>query len=204
MRLLAVAVVALALAPAATAGPIVDRAANALASDPVYLDPAATTVTSAQAAGLRREIESNAHGPVYVAILPKAALAEGGGSAVGIVDEVHRQLDRRGVYAVVAGNQFRAESTDLDDGRAGKLATEAFAAHHTEGVGPTLVDFVDRVGAERTGANNGGGGGHRFGFWPIVIIGGAILLVYRGLRRRRRSANEFRGVKEAEIGRAHV
>ena len=159
MRLLAVAVVALALAPAATAGPIVDRAANALASDPVYLDPAATTVTSAQAAALRREIESNAHGPVYVAVLPKAALAEAGGSAVGIVDEVHRQLDRRGVYAVVAGNQFRAESTDLDNGRAGKLATEAFAAHHTEGVGPTLVDFVDRVGAERTGANNGGGGG---------------------------------------------
>jgi hypothetical protein len=196
VRLLAVAVVALALAPAATAGAIVDRAANALASDPVYLDPAATTVTPAQAAALRREIESNAHGPVYVAILPKAALAEAGGSAVGLVDEVHRQLDRRGVYAVVAGNQFRAEATDLDSGRAGKLATEAFDAHHTEGVAPTLVDFVDRVGAERTGANDGGGG-HRFGFWPIVIIGGAILLVYRGLRRRRRSANEFRGVKEA-------
>ena len=30
-----------------------------------------------------------------------------------------------------------------------------------------------------------------------MIIGGAILLVYRGLRRRRRSANEFRDVKEA-------
>jgi hypothetical protein len=195
VRLLAIAVVALALAPAAAAGPIVDRAANALAGSPVYLDPAATTVTQAQAARLRTEIESQAHGPVYVAILPKAALAEGGGSAVGIADELHRQLDRRGVYAVVAGNQFRAESNDLGGGRAAELATQAFDAHHTEGVAPTLVDFVDRVGAERSGANDGGG--HSFGFWPIAIVGGAILLVYRGLRRRRRNANQFREVKEA-------
>jgi len=196
VRLLAVVLLAFALAPAAIAGTILDRATGALANDPVYLDPAATTVTKAQAAQLRREIESEGDGPVYLAILPRAALGEAGGSAVGMVDELHQGLGRRGVYAVVAGNQFRAESTDLGSGRAGKLAAEAFDAHHTEGVAATLKDFVDRVGAERSGANDGGGGRH-FGFWPIVIIGGALFFVYRGLNRRRRSASDFRAVKEA-------
>src|SRR5207244_1794909 len=153
----------LVFAPIAAAGTIVDRAANALANDPVYVDPAATTVSQAQAAALRREVETRARGPVYIAVLPKAALAEGGGSATGIADELHRALGRRGVYAVVAGNQFRAESTDLGRGQAGKLATAAFRAHHDEGVAATLTDFVDRVGAARSGGS-GSGGKSRVGF----------------------------------------
>src|SRR5262249_43202599 len=116
VRLLAVVLVVLALAPGALAGTITDRAASALESNPVYLDPAATTVSESEAAALRREIEANGHGPIYIAVLPRAALAEGGGSAVGVVGELHRVMGRPGVYAVVAGNQFRAASTDLDRG----------------------------------------------------------------------------------------
>jgi hypothetical protein len=194
MRTLVVFLLALAFAPAALAGPITDRAAQALANDPVYVDPAATTVSQADASALRREIDAQGKGPIYIAVLPKPALAEGGGSAVGIADELHRILGRRGVYAVVAGNQFRAESTDLGAGKAGKLATAAFDAHHKEGVTPTLVDFIDRVGAARSGS---GSSGRSFGWWPIVLLGLVAFFIYRRIKRRRQNATDFREVKEA-------
>jgi hypothetical protein len=194
VRILVVILLALALAPAAAGGTIINRAAQALRNDAVYVDPSATTVSQAEAEVLRREIALKGDGPIYIAVLPKAALAEAGGSAVGISDELHRMLARRGVYAVVAGNQFRAESTDLGKGKAGKLATAAFRAHHTQGVSPTLIDFIDRVGAARSGS--GSGGGRSFGWWPIVILAIAGFLVYRTIKRRRQNASDFAAVKE--------
>jgi hypothetical protein len=192
-RILVVLLLALALAPAAVAGTIIDRTSQALRNDAVYVDPSATTVSQAQSEMLRREIALKGNGPIYIAVLPKAALAEAGGSAVGIADELHRMLARRGVYAVIAGNQFRAESTDLRPGKAGKLATEAFRAHRTDGVTPTLLDFIDRVGAARSGSS---GGGKSFGWWPIAIVVIAGLFVYRAIRRRRQNASDFVAVKE--------
>jgi hypothetical protein len=196
VRILVLVLLALVLAPAASAGTIINRAAQALANDPVYVDPSAKTVSQADADALRREIASKGKGPIYIAVLPKAALAEGGGSAVGIADEFHRILGRRGVYAVVAGDQFRAESTDLGKGKAGKLAAEAFRAHRKQGVTPTLLDFVDRVGATRSGSGSSGEGS-RFGWWPIVILAIAGFLVYRTIKRRRQNASDFSAVKEA-------
>ena len=193
VRLFVVLLLALAVAPTASAGAIVDRAAQALANDPVYVDPAATTVPETDAEVLQREITLKGDGPIYIAVLPRAALAEAGGSAVGIADELHRILGRRGVYAVVAGNQFRAESTDLGEGKAGRLATEAFRAHHADGVTPTLLNFIDRAGAARSGSSGGNG----FGWWPVVILAIAGLLVYRTVKRRRQNASDFRSVKEA-------
>jgi hypothetical protein len=198
VRILVVVLLALAVAPSAAAGPLVDRAARALADDPVYVDDSAAGVSSADAGRLRNEIEAKGNGPIYIAVLPAAALAEVGGSAVGIADELHRALGRRGVYAVVAGNQFRAESTDLGSGRAGKLATDAFDAQHDAGVTPTLLDFIDRVGAERSGDGKSSGGG--FGWWPVVILAILGFLVYRRLQRRRQSAGDFRAVKETARG----
>jgi hypothetical protein len=195
VRILVVLLLALALAPAAAAGPIINRAAQALANDPVYVDPSATTVSQAGANTLRREIASKGKGPIYIAVLPRSALAEAGGSAVGIVDELYRILVRRGVYAVVAGNQFRANSNDLGKGKAGKLATAAFRAHHTEGVTPALLNFIDRVGAARSRSGSSGGG-KSFGWWPIVIVAIAGLFVYRTIKRRRQNASDFVAVKE--------
>jgi hypothetical protein len=193
VRLLVVLLLALAVAPTASAGTIVDRAAQALANDPVYVDPSATTVPQTDAAVLQREITLKGNGPIYIAVLPAPALAEAGGSAVGIADELHRMLGRRGVYAVVAGNQFRAESTDLGEGKAGTLATAAFKAHHADGVTPTLLNFIDRVGVARSGSDGNSG----FGWWPIVILGVAGLFVYRTVKRRRQNASNSRAVKEA-------
>src|SRR6476659_3486916 len=147
LRLVLPFVLALAFAGNATAGAIIDRTATALQSNPVYVDPSAEkTITPAQAERVRTEIETKGHGPIYIAVLPNAALNEAGGDAVGVVDELARQLGNPGVYAVVAGGHFRALSTDLGRGKAGKVAAQAFKARHDDGIGPTLVDFVDRVG----------------------------------------------------------
>jgi hypothetical protein len=183
-------------APAAHAGTIVESAAKALEIDPVYVAPnAERKIGASDERRVEREIRTNGHGPIYIAILPSAALNEGGGSATGVIDELHRELGRRGVYAVVAGNQFRAEATDLDKGEAGDLAREAIDEHRDDGVAATLVDFVDRVGDARTGNGDGGGGGG-FRFWPILLVGGAGFLGYRTLRRRRAQRDQLREVKE--------
>src|SRR6059058_261584 len=143
MRLLLVTLAALVLAPAAAAGPVVNRAIDALQSDPVYVDPAATkTITAAQADRVRSEIRTHGDGPIYIAVLPNAALAEEGGNALGVIDAIYHGIRTRGVYAVVAGGEFRAESVDLGNGKAGELASKAYDAHHSEGISPTLIDFV--------------------------------------------------------------
>jgi hypothetical protein len=191
-------VLALAFAGSATAGPIVDRAATALQSNPVYVDPAAErSITPAQAERLRTAIETTGHGPIYIAVLPNAALNEAGGDAVGVADELYRELGNPGVYGVVAGGHFRALSTDLGRGKAGKLAAQAFKAHQDEGIAATLVAFVDRVGADRTGDGGGGRSFGNIGLFPILLIGGILFFGYRKLRRRRAEADEFRDVREA-------
>jgi hypothetical protein len=186
---------ALVFAGNATAGAIVDRAATALQNTPVYVDPAAEkTITSAEAEQLRTEIETKAHGPTYIAVLPNAALNEAGGDAVGVADELARQVGNPGVYGVVVGGHFRALSTDLGRGKAGKLAAEAFKAHHDDGIAATLSDFVDRVGAERTGGDGRSFGG--IGLFPILLIGGILFFGYRKLKRRRADSDQFREVRE--------
>jgi hypothetical protein len=198
MRLLLVTVAALVLAPAAAAGPVVSRAIHALETDPVYVDPAATkTITAAQADRLRNEIRTRGDGPIYIAVLPNAALAEEGGNALGVIDAIYHGIRTRGVYAVVAGGDFRAESVDLGNGKAGELASQAYDAHHAEGIAPTLVDFVDRVGDRRNGRGGGGGGGglHGIGLFPILLLLGIGWFAYRSFRRRRGDATEFAAVK---------
>jgi hypothetical protein len=170
-----------------------------------YVDPQAEkSISPQEAERLRTEIETNGHGPIYIAVLPAAAVDEAGGDAVGVVDELHRRLGRRGVYAVVAGGHFRAQASDLPAGMAGKLATDAFREHHSEGIGATLVDFVDRVGrARESGGGDGGGLGHqlsRIGLLPILLVAGAGFFLYRRLRNKRVEAEQFVDVKEIARG----
>ena len=190
---------ALVLVPAAQAGPIIDRAVAALNSNPVYVDPAAElAVSPADQDRLRRKIDSAGAGPVYVAILPTAAEQEAGGSPDGVLQAIHDALGRKGTYAAVIGRHFRAGSDVLSPGVAGRLATEALAAHRGEGVTATLVDLVDRVAAERNGGGSGGqpsgGGGAVIG---LLIAGAVAFLVFRAVRKRRRSQAELAEVKAA-------
>ena len=194
---------ALVLVPAAQAGPIIDRAVAALNSDPVYVDPAAElAVSPADQDRLRRQIDSAGAGPVYIAILPTAAEPEAGGSPDGVLQAIHDALGRKGTYATVIGRHFRAGSDVLPPGVAGRLATEALAAHRGEGVTATLLDLVDRVAAERSGGGDGGGGGGQpsgggGAVIGLLIAGVVAFLVFRAVRRRRRSQAELAEVKAA-------
>jgi hypothetical protein len=73
-------------------------------------------------------------------------------------------------------------------------------AKHTQGVGPTLLDFVDRVGDVRTGGNGGSGKRgllSRVGLFPILIVAGIGFFLFRSSRRRRAQADDAAAVKEA-------
>jgi hypothetical protein len=172
-------------APASALVGSLQRAVDALQHSPVYVDPQAEKkIPSSDAERVQAAIQEGRE-PVYVAVLPAAAAEQAGGTPEGVVQLLHNELGRPGTYAVVVGNHFRAGSTDLGSGVAGRLASRAFDAHRSEGVGAVLVDFVRRVGAERNGGGSGGRGGGLGGVWLIAIIAGGAALVF-GLRRARR------------------
>jgi uncharacterized membrane protein YgcG len=174
------------------------EAASALRTSPVFVDDQASpTLSEQQAARLRRQIEGGPSAPLYIAILPAAALAEAGGDPVEVLRELRRRVGRRGTYAVVVGGRFRAGSDVLPRGRAGELATEAFDARGRQGVAATLSDFVSRVGAERGGeavSEPDGDGGIGAGLVVVLVVAG--LVGFFALRRRRRRQTEFRRVRE--------
>ena len=150
------------LVPAALAGPIVDRAAQSLDGDPVYVDPAATpTLTPSEESALESEIADNGDGPIYVAVLPAAAKDEVGGNATDVVGALAqrvgraRRLRRRGRRAVPRAGDRRQRAR----GRAGgqRSRRPRSRAPRSDGLAATLDDFVDRVGDAR----NGGSGATR-------------------------------------------
>jgi hypothetical protein len=191
----------LALAAPARAGERIDAAVAALRNDPVYVDPSAElAIDTADQSRLRRTIDGAGAGPVYIAILPLAAEQETGGDPDGVLQALHDGLGRPGTYAVVVGRHFRAGSEGvLPSGVAGRLATEALDAHRGEGVTATLVDFVNRVAAAQQNGGDGNeepgtGGGVLIG---LLIVGVVVFIVFRAVRKRRRSQAELADVKAA-------
>jgi hypothetical protein len=200
VRMTPIALLALVMAlvpgPSTSAQDMVGDAAEALASDPVYVDPAAErALSAAEAAELRKRISSSDAGPVYVAVLPEQAKDAGGGSAQGVAQAIAQRLDRPGTYAVVAGGSFSAGSTEVRG--AGAQATAAIKAHRREGTAAVLLDFVDRVAELRAGGSPGSGSGGSGGsgggvgaalLLPLLALGGGALLLSRRRRRREQEA----------------
>jgi hypothetical protein len=204
--LLACAVAALVLVPAGEAGVRIDAAVAGLRADSVYVDPAAELAIGADhQARLREKIDGAGAGPVYIAILPLAAEREAGGSADGVLQQIHDGIARPGTYAVVVGRHFRAGSEAvLDQGVAGRLATEALNAHRGEGVTATLLDFVDRVAAARATEGPGGGEGSSSNgsagagvLVVVLIVGGVAIVLFVLYRKRRQAQAELAEVKAA-------
>jgi hypothetical protein len=182
VRLVLLAALTALVAPAPALAGEIEDAAEALRSDPVYVDEQAErAITPAEADRLRDRIRTAEAGPLYVAILPQDAVEEAGGDADEVVRRLHEELGREGTYAVVVGNSLRAGSTDVEG--TGDLAAEALEQHRDEGVAPTLVAFVDAVGAEQNPdtARDGGGGFP----WVLVLLVGIPAVLFLVVRRRR-------------------
>jgi hypothetical protein len=199
-RLTTVVVAALALAaPAGAQTPIIDEAANAARGRSVYVHPGTKLLTRAEARMLEGQIEEEARGPLYIAILPAAARREAGGTATGVVLELNRRTittNPPAVHAVLVGNQFRAVNRDIP---AGDLATDAFEAHRADGVFAVLSDFVRRVGEARAApaqpveAPRGDDGSN---LWLLAVLAAIAAAVgCRVFRRRRRRASDLAEVK---------
>jgi hypothetical protein len=190
---LLVLIAALVAATPAPAQGVIDTAARALASDPVYVAPdAQPSLPPAEAASLRRRVERGDAGPVYVALLPASALDEAGGDPAEVVSRLARAVGRPGTYAAISGGRFRAGSSTVPG--AGRAATEALQARRDDGVAAVLTDWVDRVAQARAGDTGGGpsrdggsGGGSGTGLLVVLgVLGGGALLATSVARRRRR------------------
>lgn len=139
----ALVVVAVTALPA-VAGPWVDRTTGSLRDDPLYVHPSARPTLAPAAAGQVRARIAGTRTPVFVAVLPRQALAEAGGSAGKLAAMVAGSLGRPGTYLVVAGGRQGAGSDTLGQGEAAGLAGSAFRRHRGDLRGAVL-DFVGRV-----------------------------------------------------------
>jgi hypothetical protein len=180
----------LAAAPAASAqtatGGRLGQAARALRVTPVYVDPTAErALSAAEVARLRRAIVREHAGPLYLAVLPRAAAREAGGNPDAALREIAVTVARRGTYAAVIGDSFRAGliGGTLPRGTAGSLAAQALDAHRADGTAAVLEDFVRRVGDARAGRDEGSG----FPFWILALFAiPAALYVWNRWRLSRR------------------
>jgi hypothetical protein len=189
-----------------TASSALERAADALRSDTVYVDPQAErTISAPQAESLRRRIREAGAGPVRIAILPAEAADAAGGDPDQALRELALAVGEPGTYGAVIGSSFSAGATAgvLPRGEAGRLAAQALDGRRAQGTSAVLSDFVGRVAqARRTGASEGTGDGGRDGgggggglLLALLAIGGGLFGLSR-LRRRRREREELEQVRE--------
>jgi hypothetical protein len=215
---LVAAAVVLALvsgAGAAVAQTVIDTAAESLRRDPVYVDPAAERASQVDAGRLRQRIRSG-DTPIFVAVLPAAAVAEAGGDPGQLAARLGQRVGVAGTYAVLAGNSFRAASNVLPARTAASLATSSFQQASSEGPQAVLERFIERVQAaagpagssggapsgERSGADGGGGGGGGTWLWVLLLGGGvvlAVLLTGRS-RKRKEAARKQAAADREELG----
>ena len=138
MRALLLAVVASLALPGAAAAQVTE-AADALRSDPVYVDPEAERADDVDAAALRREIGAK---PVYIAVLPASAVE---GSPGRTLIALRQAVGGAGTYALVVGDELRtlpadaATSAQPDDLQAA-LSEVAADAESGEGGGGIRLD----------------------------------------------------------------
>ena len=153
--LIGVALALLAASPAqAQAQGVLDRAADTLKLDPVYVDPSAEqAISDDEAEDLRAQIRERDAGPLYIAILPADAANESGGDPASALREIAGAVGEPGVYAGVVGDAFRAGTLgpQLPPGQAGELARAALEDHRPDGAAAVLEDFVGRVARARAG-----------------------------------------------------
>src|SRR5262245_31602287 len=165
------------LASPAQAGRYVDRAVAGLGHDPVYVDAGARNAIPAASVTALRDRVRKAGTPIYVAVLPAAALREAGGNADRLAQAIVEALRGGGTVAVVAGGRTGAASSRLDPGIAGTTVRAANQAHRGDPAA-AMLDFVGRADAAASAGEP---------FWrtvwdrplarPIALVVGGLILV---------------------------
>jgi len=185
VRALVAAITCLLIAaPAAGAQDAVDRAAQALKQDPVYVDPEAENALDGDDTAALRSRIADSGLELHVAVLPESA-----GNPATVAETLAEQTGLPGDYAVVAGGVLRTGPSD----EARAAADEAVEAHTGEGAAVVLLDFVDRLDEKRNG-----GGGIPTGTLILLGLGaaGGVGLLAARRRRQREQAAEFAEVKD--------
>src|SRR3954453_9348926 len=92
----------LVFASPASAGPLLSKAADEVQRDPVYVDPdAEAALTDEEADAVRQRIEARDAAPMYIAVLPEAALQETGGDANAALTTFADAVGLQGTYVLV-------------------------------------------------------------------------------------------------------
>ena len=207
LLLVVIAGLVMAVVAPAQARTSIDSVASALRSNPVYNDPAAeNALTPGQATDLRAQIEATGI-PVYIAVLPASAATETGGPDA-LLRDLRNAVGRSGVYAIIAGNAFRAAATE---GSVTAIADSAFQSESANGPYAVLEAFVTGVGEQYGGSSSSGSSsatGSSGSMWPVLIllalIGAVIVAVTLWARRRSRAAQAqriaaLRGVLDQDV-----
>jgi hypothetical protein len=190
-------------ARAQTTSGVIDQAAQALRTTPVYVDPdAERAILEDDVERLGDAIREHDAGPLYLALLPGSVADEAGGDPEAALVDLARAVGEPGTYAAVIGDSFRAGATRgvLPAGAPGALATQAFDAQRDAGVTAVLEDFIRRVGEVRRSGEapeSGGGEGGGFPAWLLALLAvPAALFGWSRWKRRKREAEEFAEVRQ--------
>lgn len=193
----------------AQAATSVQKIAEALRSNPVYVDPAASgKVSDAQARDLANRIRDTGV-PIFVAVLPDDP-AYGG---VQIFDRLRTAVGKPGVYAVALGSRFGAasDSSILPGSTAQSLATRNVRDHPgqpsaiLDGFVADVASAVQNGGGQPVGRTRGPGGAALVTLAVVLVLaaGGGLLLVRRGTKRRaereRAELEQVRGAVDEDI-----
>ena len=207
---------AVLLAPSPASATTVNDVAAALRSNPVYVDP---TVTEQVDVGRLRAAVQAAGRPVYVAVLPERAAANGG--RLALMQNLGRALgDQRAILFVATGTTLTGgagDSSGLAPGEADRIATGNQGGDLTD----TLVRSIreatqaaadgapagssssggfsssNGTGSASGSSDSGGGGGAVLGLLAVLAAGGGGLLYARSRKRQKKDLEGSRADVES-------
>ncbi len=171
----------LAVVPAAAT--TFDDVGQALRADSLYQDPQAEVQLNSSEQQAVRDAIADAGTPMFVAVLPQAALNNAGGDPNAVLERMRNSTGRAGTYAVVIGNSNSAYGLQARStlGSVGDLAAAAYSNNRENPAG-ALVELANEVGARadagglQTGEGAGstaGGGPSGVGLLAFVGVAGA-------------------------------
>ena len=212
------------LATPAFAGKYANEAVAGLQHKRVFIDPSVRdTLVASTAASLENQV-NHASSPIYVAVLPGAALAEGGGRPDGLARAIQDGLHRPGTVLVLSGGQLGASSTSKVGSNAasgavsaalrgvgaktGKSLGKNAARALTDATSRTVTNIRDAAKNAAKATPNGAAGGPSIWRSPlarllllvvltvaVIILLDLLLVQLTSRQRRQTSSHEFEDVR---------